>query len=329
MPSSETRALEEVTLRPRAAGKARVASAADGRAVTIRYPGARRMLLICILPVLLFLIVVDIVPVTMALIDSTRELSLTVLFDRGQFIGLENYRRALGGELYHSIYLTVVFIVVVVPIEFALGLSLALLLNRNFYGRRFWVTILLIPTMIAPVVVGMIWRFLMMPSFGPVTYYLEKLGWFGEVPIFSNGITAFAAIMLADIWQWTPFMMLFMLAGLFHLPRDPVEAAEIDGASWWQILWRIQLPLLRPMIVLAFLFRGIDASREFDKIHVLTEGGPGTATELISVFAYRTSFVKWDLGIGAAVTLTLAFLSVVVAAVFTKIVMRETVGREV
>jgi multiple sugar transport system permease protein len=167
-----------------------------------------------------------------------------------------------------------------------------------------------------------------MPSFGFLTYYLNRLGLFSEVPVFSNGMTAFAALILVDIWEWTPFMMLFMLAGLLALPQDPIEAAYIDGATKWQIFRHVQLPLLRPMIILALLFRTIDASKTFDIVHVLTEGGPGNSTELMSVFAYRTSFVFWDLGIGAAVCLVIAFFSLLIASVFYKVVSRETAAKE-
>jgi multiple sugar transport system permease protein len=294
-------------------------------AVAIRDRDSRRFMWICICPVVVFLVVVSLIPFVLALIDSTRQLSLTEVFDLGEFIGLDNYRAALSPDsnLFHAIGLTALFVAIVVPIEFALGLAIAVFLNREFRARRFWITILLLPTMIAPVVVGMIWRFMLMPSFGFLTYHINRLGLFTETPVFSNGVTAYAAIMVVDVWEWTPFMMLFMLAGLFSIPPEPIEAAEIDGASRWQVFRHVQLPLLRPMIILALLFRAIDASKVFDTIHVLTEGGPGTATELISVYAFRKSFVTWDLGVGAAVCLLLAYVSILVASVFYKVVSRE------
>ena len=285
-------------------------------------------MVICILPVVIFLALVSMVPVIIALTDSFRNMSLTDVSQHGEFIGLDNYRLALSGgsNLYHSLWLTLIFVVIAVPLEFVLGLALAVILNREFRGRRFWITILLIPTMIAPVVVGMIWRFMLMPSFGFLTYYLNQLGLFQSIPLFSSPATAFAALIVVDVWEWTPFMMLFMLAGLFSIPQDPIEAAHIDGASRWQIFRYIELPLLRPMIILSLLFRSIDASKTFDIVHVLTEGGPGNSTELISVFAFRTSFVAWDLGIGAAVCLLIAFASLLIASIFYKIVSHETAG---
>jgi multiple sugar transport system permease protein len=286
----------------------------------------RRFMLICIMPVIVFLILVSLVPLVIALTDSLKQMSLTDLYDYGDFLGLANYRDALGhgSPLFHSLWLTAVFIALAVPAEFALGLAAAVILNREFRGRRFWVTILLIPTMIAPVVVGMIWRFMLMPSFGFLSYYLNHLGLFNETRLFSNEVTAFVALVLVDVWEWTPFMMLFMLAGLLAIPEDPVEAAYIDGATRWQIFRYVQLPLLRPMIILSLLFRTIDASKTFDIVHVLTEGGPGDATQLISVFAFRTSFVSYDFGLGAAVCLVLSFASLLVASVFYKVVSRQS-----
>jgi len=283
-------------------------------------------MIICIVPVIVFLFFVSLLPAVIALVDSFRNMSLTEVFDHGKFIGLDNYRSTLssGSSLYNSLWLTFVFVIIAVPLEFALGLALAIILNREFFGRRAWITILLIPTMIAPVVVGMIWRFMLMPSFGFLTYFLNELGLFKSVPLFSSPATAFATLIMVDVWEWTPFMMLFMLAGLFSMPQEPIEAAHIDGASRWQIFRHIQLPLLRPMIILAVMFRTIDASKTFDIVHVLTGGGPGNSTELMSIFAFRTSFVAWDLGVGAAVCLLIAFFSLLIASIFYKVVSRET-----
>lgn len=291
---------------------------------------SRRFLWICIAPVILFLIMISVIPFVVVLIDSMRQMNLSAILDRGTFVGLANYMTALSGgseigggsEIYEATLLTVMFVVIVVPIEFVLGLLLALVLNREFLGRRIWVTILLLPTMMAPVAAGMIWQFLFMPNFGLLSYSLKSIGLFAATPIFSDPTTAWLGVVVVDVWEWTPFMMLLMLAGLFAMPREPIEAAEIDGVSRWQMFWHIQLPLLRPMIILALLFRAIDASKVFDIIWVLTKGGPGKSTEVISVYAYRVSFIQWDLGTGAAVGLLVAFFSILIAATFYKIVTR-------
>ena len=284
---------------------------------------------VCMVPVLVFLIVVAIAPTTAAVIDSFRELSLTVFTKRGEFIGLDNYRELVGEDasFYTAVWHTAIFMAVVVPFEFVLGLAIALWINREFAGRRLVLTIIMIPTMIAPVVVGMIWRFFLMPSFGVLTVYMNRIGWFEETSIFSGPTTAFGALMIIDIWEWTPFVMLILLAGLTAMPKAPIEAATLDGASRWQILWHVQLPLLKSLIIIALMLRTIDASKIFDTIYVLTGGGPGDATEVISTFAYRTNFLKWDLGYGAAVCLVLAFVSLVVAGLFYKIVSGQSAAK--
>jgi multiple sugar transport system permease protein len=287
---------------------------------------ARRFMWFCIGPLLGFLVVVSVAPSIIALTDSLRELSLTVFTKRGAFVGLENYGDLLARDpkFFGAIWRTLVFVAVVVPVEFALGLLIALYINREFRYRRLVVTALMLPTMVAPVVVAMMWRYLLMPSFGLLTYYLQRIGLLEDTSVFSDGVTAYLALMFIDVWEWTPFMMLIMAAGLTAMPQEPIEAAHLDGAGAWQMLRHIQLPFLKPLIVFAVMFRAIEASKVFDTVYVLTGGGPGDATEVISVFAYRTNFVSWNLGYGAAVCLLLAFFSLVVAAIFYKVANRPT-----
>jgi multiple sugar transport system permease protein len=283
---------------------------------------ARRFMWICITPLAIFLVLVSVTPMIVALTDSFRDLSLTEFTKRGNFIGLANYRHLLQADpaFFAAVWRSLFFVAVVVPIEFALGLLIALYLNREFRGRRLIVTALMLPTMVAPVVVGMMWRYLLMPSFGLLTYYMQEFGLLNAPALFSDPVSAYAALLFIDVWEWTPFMMLIMTAGLAAMPQEPIEAAYMDGAGSWQVLWHIQLPFLRPLVIFACMFRAIEASKVFDTIYVLTGGGPGTATETISVFAYRTNFIRWDLGYGAAICLLLAFLSLILAALFYKVV---------
>jgi multiple sugar transport system permease protein len=287
---------------------------------------ARRFLWLCITPVILFLILVSLLPLIMAASDSLREMSLAAVSRYGRFVGLENFIAVLdeGSGFFNAMWRTALFVAIVVPVEFMLGLLMAMALNREFRSRRIWVTILLLPTMVAPVVVGLMWDFLLMPEFGLLTWVMNYFGWFHEAPVFSRALSAFLAIALIDVWEWTPFMMLFMLAGLLGMPQEPIEAAHIDGASPWRVFWHVQLPLLRPMIVVALLFRSIDASKIFETIFVLTNGGPGSTTELISIYAFRTAFQTWELGDAAAVCLIIGFFSVLAASIFYKVVSRQT-----
>lgn len=271
-------------------------------------------------PVVGFLFAVSIAPTVVALMDSLTHLSLTSFGERGRFIGLDNYRELLkDSKFYVALWHTLLIVAIVVPVEFVLGLSIALALNREFPGRRIILTLVMIPTVIAPVVVGLIWLLLLFPGFGMLTQFLNKFGLFTSVGAFSDAGTAFAALILIDIWEWTPFIMLIMLAGLSSMPQAPVEAATLDGASRWQVLLHVELPLLKPLIVIALLLRTIDATKIFDTVFVLTGGGPGDSTEVLSTFAFRTNFLQWNLGYGASICLVIAFVSIIVAAAVFKI----------
>ena len=284
----------------------------------------RAFLWVCLVPVLVFLAIVAVAPTTAAIIDSFRELSLVSFGARGEFIGFDNYKELLSSDkkFYTAVWHTCLFVVVVVPIEFCGGLAIALWINREFRGRRLILTLIMIPTVIAPIVVGLIWYLFFLPTFGLFTQGLNDLGLFRDTGVFSTPESALAVLMLIDIWEWTPFVMLILLAGLSAMPKAPIEAATLDGASRRQILWYVQIPLLRPLIVIALLLRSIDASKIFDTVYVLTGGGPGDSTEMVTTFAHRTSFMTWNLGYGAAICLVLAFASLVMAAVFYRVVAR-------
>ncbi len=284
----------------------------------------RMFLWVCLVPVLLFLAIVAVAPTTAAIIDSFRDLSLISFGTRGEFIGFENYRELIGGDgkFYTAFWHTCLFVIVVVPIEFCGGLAIALWINREFRGRRLILTLIMIPTVIAPIVVGLIWYLFFLPTFGLFTQVLNDFGLFRDTGVFSSAASALAVLMLIDIWEWTPFVMLILLAGLTAMPKAPIEAATLDGANRRQILWYVQIPLLRPLIIIALLLRSIDASKIFDTVYVLTGGGPGDSTEMITTFAHRTSFMTWNLGYGSAICLVLAFVSLILAAMFYKIVTR-------
>ena len=284
----------------------------------------RVFLWVCLVPVLAFLAVVAVAPTTAAIIDSFRELSLLSFGARGEFIGFENYRELLSSDkkFFTAVWHTCLFVIVVVPIEFCGGLAIALWINREFRGRRLILTLIMIPTVIAPIVVGLIWYLFFLPTFGLFTQGLNDLGLFRDTGVFSTPESALAVLMLIDIWEWTPFVMLILLAGLTAMPKAPIEAATLDGASRRQILWYVQIPLLRPLIVIALLLHSIDASKIFDTVYVLTGGGPGDSTEMVTTFAHRTSFMTWNLGYGAAICLVLAFASLVMAAIFYRVVAR-------
>jgi multiple sugar transport system permease protein len=241
----------------------------------------------------------------------------------GDFVGFDNFRRLVRDDqiFWHSFLLTMKFVFWVVVIEFILGFAIALLLFHFIQKRKLVLTLLLVPMMLAPVAVGLIWKLLLQGDFGMVSYYLREVGIVGvNTAWLGDSSLVLPTIIFIDVWQWTPFVTLIMLASLLSLPRDPYEAAVMDGASPLQIFRDITLPLLRPIMALVVLLRGIDAFKEFDKVFILTGGGPGISTELLSIYTYRINFKDWDLGYGAVCAFMVYLVVLILCAVFYKTV---------
>jgi multiple sugar transport system permease protein len=242
---------------------------------------------------------------------------------KGAFIGFDNFRRLVRDDpiFWGSFWLTIRFVVVSVAVEFVLGFALAWLIWRFIDRQRLLTTLLLVPMMLAPVAVGLIWRLLLQGDFGMATYYLRAVGVLSPASaVFSSPSLVMPTIIAIDVWQWTPFVTLIILAGLMSLPRSPFEAATMDGAGPWRQFVDIMLPLLRPIIALVLLLRGIDAFKEFDKVFIMTGGGPGTVSELLSIYAYRVNFKNWNLGYGAAVSFMVYLVVLILCSVFYKAV---------
>lgn len=213
------------------------------------------------------------------------------------FVGLRNFTRVLADPVARwSLWVTILLSAINVTIEFLLGLALALAMVRNFRGRGIIMSLLIIPLFISPVIVGQAWALLLQRPFGPTNYILSQIlgfevtiGWLTQAP------WNFIALILADVWQWTPFMFVILLAGLTAIPPNLYEAAELDGVDGWRAFWWITLPLLGPMILLAITFRILDAVRLFDTIFVMTGGGPGTNTYSSSFYLYTLGFTQFRL----------------------------------
>jgi multiple sugar transport system permease protein len=269
-------------------------------------------------PTLALLLVLSVVPFVYALILSLRDYNLKIPSMTGQFAGLNNYRHLMreDGEFWHSLGITVLFVVGVVAIEFVLGFVLAMLLNRDFRGKRVVVSLAVIPMMIAPISVGLIWSVALNHELGVISWLIKSIGIPMQEALLGTYATALPTLMLIDIWQWTPFIFLIMLAGLHGLPKEPYEAAQVDGASKWRIFKLLTLPLLKPLIIIALLLRVIDAFKTFDQVYILTGGGPGNATDLACLFAQRTNFRVWNLGYGASVVIVIYLIILIVTALF-------------
>jgi multiple sugar transport system permease protein len=288
-----------------------------GSAVLDRYVGAWFLT-----PALVLLLFILVGPFGFMVWTSFTDLSFALPDRDGNFIGFDNFRRLMRDSLFwDSFLLTIRFMVVAVAIELALGFAIALLLFHQLERRRLVLTLLMVPMMLAPVAIGLIWKLLLQGEFGMMTYYLRQVGLLGDQEaLLSDPDLVLPAIVAIDVWQWTPFVVLVILAGLMSLPREPFEAAVMDGARPAQILRDITLPLLRPIIALVVLLRGIDAFKEFDKVFILTGGGPGTATELLSIYTYRMNFKDWDLGYGAACAFMVYFVVLILCSIFYKAV---------
>jgi multiple sugar transport system permease protein len=242
----------------------------------------------------------------------------TTRFRYGRIVGqagLQNYRNVLHDQTFwQAIGVTARFVAIAVTVETLLGLALALLVVREVRGIRLVRVSLILPMTVAPVVVGVIWRLLYDAEIGLVNPVFRGVGL--EAPnVLSHQASAFLGLVTVDVWEWTPLLFLIILAGLQSLPQDPLEAAAIDGAGPFRTFLDHTLPLLTPVLSVAVIVRLIDAIGTFDQIFVLTKGGPGTATQLISIYAYNTAFTFTQYGQAAAMLLALlAFVLLLICA---------------
>ena len=262
------------------------------------------------LPAVLALLVLVVGPIL-----ANTFLSLYDYFIGGQanFIGLGNFTRAFEDlRFWNGLKNTFYFTLLAVPIQLVLGLAIAVLFNRDFRGKGFVRTIILLPMVATPVAIALIWALMFNPSLGVLNYFLESLGLPRSLWV-ADAALVIPSLVLVDVWQWTPMVALILLAALQGVPQDYYEAARIDGAGGWQAFWNITLPSIRSAIVIALILRSIDALKTFDIIYVITQGGPGTASETLNVFAFRTGFEFFQAGYAATLLIFLLFVVLGVA----------------
>lgn len=221
-------------------------------------------------------------------------------------VGLDNYRRVLNNEaVWESLRATAHFLCWSISLQILLGFGLALMLNRRFRTHSFWSTAILLPMMLAPAVVGTFWKYFFEPQYGIFNQIVNAVAGLGVFTMLGDTALSPWAIVIVDTWMWTPYVMLLMLAGLRSIPPYLYEAAEIDRASAWSTFWRITLPMVMPFLVLALLFRTIENFKMFDLVDQLTNGGPGSVTELASITLKREAFEKWRTGYASALAIIL------------------------
>ena len=264
------------------------------------------------------------IPILYSLYLSFHDWRMTTFQQGVPFIGLDNYAKAIADPgFWHSLQVTVTLLVVALLIELALGIGLAVLLDQAFRGRRTALILLLLPMFVTNVVIGLIWRIMLSYDFGVVNWLLSL---FGIAPIAWLGDPGMAlwSLVVVDVWNTTAFVALLVLAGLASVPDEPRQAARVDGASSWQVFRHITLPLLRPVIFVAVVWRTIDLFRIFDVVFSLTGGGPYNATETISLYAYKQGFASFNLGFASAVSYLIILCLVVILAVEYRLLGRRS-----
>ena len=284
---------------------------------------ARQLLIpfLFILPAVTVLVVGLIIPVGNALYLSFFDWDLGTKWETAEFLALENYQRMWADETVRkSVWVTLQYTFWTTLLEMIAGIGLALALEKPIRGASVFRTIFILPLMISPLVVGLIWRYMLDGRTGLIPHYVERIG--EIVPFMQNlGFVrhaylastdlALAAAIGVDIWQWTPFIFIIILAGLQAIPRDVINAAYIDGANWWQMTTQVKLPMIRSLIIVTLLLRLVDVFRALEVLFVMTFGGPAQATEVLSVKIYKTAFAAQNLGYASAISMLLISITLV------------------
>lgn len=280
-----------------------------------RWTRQERLAYRLLLPVLITVVAVATIPLVLAIIES-------LLTDDGSFVGIQNYANGLGNPLLlDALRATGIYAAIVLPAETLLGLALALLVHRTVRSPALRATIYvlaIVPIVIPQVAVGVVFRLIYASDYGILNVILEGLGVKEQINWLSIPSLAMLSVASVDIWQWTPFVYLVLFAGLQTVPQESVEAAQVDGASSWAQFRHIELPYIRPLLLLVLFFRIADVIRVFDHVFVLTGGGPGATTEFISLYLYRIAFKFSNLGEASA----LAVIVMVAMTVFYALISR-------
>jgi multiple sugar transport system permease protein len=273
-----------------------------------------------IAPSIFVLLLIGVFPLVYLLVVSFQGITMTN--NDASFQGLSNYALLFNDtRLWESLLHTVIFTAIALPIELVLGLWMAQLLIDHLPGRQIFIALLVLPVVISPIVAGATWSLMFDNRYGPIN---QVIGWFaGREATLLWTISpqlVYPAILAAEVWQWTPFMFLLLLAALSAVDPSQLEAAAIDGAGYWRTFWRIVLPAIWPVMAVAILIRGLDLFRLFDIVWVLTRGGPGTKTETLSIFTYVKGFQQFETSYTAAVALLIIVgLSVVVTLALRRV----------
>ena len=294
-------------------------SSGRGHAANASLLSERRFAILLVAPALAVLLLTTTFPIGFLIWNSFQTINLAMPFLDG-FAGFDNYRQMLGDPAFwHSLQLTAIYTGSTVVMQLVIGLGLALLVLQIPRGQWLFRIVAILPIVLAPVVVGLFWRTLMFaPNFGMIDYATRALG-LGTVNWLGAPTPALVSVIVIHTWQWTPFAFLVLLASLASLPEDLYEAARLDRASALRRFVHITLPLIRPAIVIVVIMRAMIALSAFAAIYAATGGGPGTATEILNLYAYRISFTQLNFGYGSALAVALLILTLAVSAFLFRI----------
>jgi len=279
----------------------------------------RHTVAVMLMPAVVFLLIMILLPVAYALFLSFHDWSGGR--SAPTFVGLDNYRTALTSDLRFrsALGVTARFTALAVALQTVLGIGTALILRNEFVGQKLFRLIFILPMILTPAAVSLLWRLMYHPTLGLFNYLLGTVGMTDGVDWLISRRLALVSLVIVDVWQFTPLIALIVLAGLLALPNDVYEAAEVDGATQWQIFWRITLPLLRPVIIIAMLFRAIDVMKVFDSIAIITAGGPGQATETLNFYIFRTTFEYQRMGYSSAMLIIYLIVVLTVLALLLRL----------
>ena len=280
---------------------------------------SHRLAFLFLLPSLFFISLFAVYPILESFRLSFYRLILTLPWLGQKMVGWENYADLWSDPVaLQSLRTTLIFVGVTIPLELLFGLGVALVMNEAFRGRGLLRAVVLIPWAIPTVVSSQMWRFIFNDRYGLFNFVLFGGDASRYLAPLADPHLALIAIIAAEVWKTTPFAALIMLAGLQAIPDDLYEAASVDGATGWQQFWHITLPLIRPAVLLALLFRTIDALRVFDLVFVMTQGGPADTTNVLQFYGYKKTFAEGMLGYGSAIAVAVFLLSLVLSLVYLR-----------
>tara|TARA_B100001057_G_scaffold472112_1_gene535075 strand:- start:346 stop:1233 length:888 start_codon:yes stop_codon:yes gene_type:complete len=266
---------------------------------------------VLLLPTLIILSCVVLLPLLISLWTSFTPFKLTKPDTLYRFVGLRNYERLMGDiDFWVAFGRTVLFLTIALNLELVFGLGIALLINKITYGQRTLRTLMMFPMMFSPILVGFQWKYIFNDNIGLLNNFLREFGVIQPIPWLVDGVLANISIMAAEIWSSTSVFAILLLAGLLGIPKDPLEAARVDGCNSWQVFKNITLPFLMPFVFIAMTIRSLDVARAYDIVQMMTGGGPAKRTELLWTLISRTGYVDAKMGMANAMSYISIFLSI-------------------